>query len=302
MFRQIPFGFETEIALATGVRPQIRVRPDVFLQHGRLFAPDAAFLAHVTSSTAATDVRVLFRRLVAAGKDSDTFRLLRCRTAGRRPGRLLLFHTVDFRNRRSRAFRFLLIDFQFQVGRCGPVPVGPVRRMSQNHPPVIRRLGCGRRGRALSRVVKGHRLNWTGSFWRPRLPLRVHGQFGMVRDVHGLGPGQAAKIDFGGTFQTQIGVGVAVEIQLAEKFARTRRLWTDERRARPGHAQHVGLAALIQAGHIGLFQTKSSRLQRKRIGTQEFRRWSRRVVVIESAVRPFFRAGNRMHRNRRKRT
>ena len=58
-----------------------------------------------------------------------------------------------------------------------------------------------------------------------------------------------------------MGVGVAVEVQLAEQLARTGRLGTDERHPGARYAQHVGLARMIQAGHIRLLHAECARLQ-----------------------------------------
>lgn len=37
--------------MLAGIRSNIRVRSDVFFQHGRFLAPDAAFLADISSPT-----------------------------------------------------------------------------------------------------------------------------------------------------------------------------------------------------------------------------------------------------------
>ena len=62
------FGFEAEVALAAGVGAEVRVRADVFLEHGWLLAADAALLAHVAAAPSSAHVGVLFVRLESAGE------------------------------------------------------------------------------------------------------------------------------------------------------------------------------------------------------------------------------------------
>ena len=68
VFREIPLGLEREVAVLAHVRPEVAVRPNVFLEHRGFLAPNTASVAHVAASTAASNVGVvvLIRRLVAA--------------------------------------------------------------------------------------------------------------------------------------------------------------------------------------------------------------------------------------------
>lgn len=53
------FCLEGEVAELADIRPHVRVRPDVFLQHAGLLAADAALLADVLPPAAAADVNVV---------------------------------------------------------------------------------------------------------------------------------------------------------------------------------------------------------------------------------------------------
>jgi len=69
VFGQVALGLEAEAAVFAGEGAHVRVRPDMFLEHRRFFAADAAFLAHVLAAAPAAHVSVLLVRLEAAGKD-----------------------------------------------------------------------------------------------------------------------------------------------------------------------------------------------------------------------------------------
>ena len=59
VLRQVPFCFECKVAMATRVRPEVRVRPDMLLKHGWLLAPDAAAVADVSTPATPPDVGVV---------------------------------------------------------------------------------------------------------------------------------------------------------------------------------------------------------------------------------------------------
>ena len=59
MLSQIPFCLETEVAVLASEGSHIGVGPDVFLEHGRFLAPDAAGVADVLAPAAAPDVGVV---------------------------------------------------------------------------------------------------------------------------------------------------------------------------------------------------------------------------------------------------
>ena len=59
VLRQVPRGLEGDVAVATRGGPEVRVRPDVLLQHGRLLTPDAAVVAYVATSSATSYVCVV---------------------------------------------------------------------------------------------------------------------------------------------------------------------------------------------------------------------------------------------------
>ena len=83
VLRQVALRLEGEVAMAAGVRPEVGVRPDVLLQHGRLLATDAAAVADVAAPPAAADVRVVVVEALVAAFDGRR-RRRRQRTSRRR--------------------------------------------------------------------------------------------------------------------------------------------------------------------------------------------------------------------------
>jgi len=76
---QVALRLEREVAVPARVRPEVGVRPDVFLQHGRLLAPDAATVADVTTSTAASNVGVVIVKALVTAFDCGWCRRWVCR-------------------------------------------------------------------------------------------------------------------------------------------------------------------------------------------------------------------------------
>lgn len=64
----LTFGLEGEIAELADVGPDVRVGPDVFLQHAGLLAADAALLADVLPPAAAAHIDVVLVGLVPGNK------------------------------------------------------------------------------------------------------------------------------------------------------------------------------------------------------------------------------------------
>lgn len=60
----LTFGLEGEVAELADVGPDVRVGPDVFLQHAGLLAADAALLADVLPPAAAAHIDVVLVGLV----------------------------------------------------------------------------------------------------------------------------------------------------------------------------------------------------------------------------------------------
>lgn len=54
------FGFEGKVAVFTGIRTNVGVRPDVLFQHARLLAANATFFTYVLPPATASHVDVLF--------------------------------------------------------------------------------------------------------------------------------------------------------------------------------------------------------------------------------------------------
>ena len=59
VLRQVPLRLERKATMPASVRPKVGVGPDVFLEHGRLLAADAATVADVPTPTPAPDVGVI---------------------------------------------------------------------------------------------------------------------------------------------------------------------------------------------------------------------------------------------------
>jgi hypothetical protein len=59
VLRQVPLRLERKVAVATRVRPEVGVRPDVFLKHGRFLAPDPTAVAYVSTPATPADVGVV---------------------------------------------------------------------------------------------------------------------------------------------------------------------------------------------------------------------------------------------------
>jgi hypothetical protein len=71
MLRQITLRLESKVAVPACVRPEVGVRPDVLLQHGRLLASNAATVANVTTSTATSNVGIVVVQALVATFDSS---------------------------------------------------------------------------------------------------------------------------------------------------------------------------------------------------------------------------------------
>lgn len=69
--RGATFRLEGEVAELADVRPDVGVRPDVFLQHAGLLAADAALLADVLPPAATTDVNVVLVGFVPRKKKKE---------------------------------------------------------------------------------------------------------------------------------------------------------------------------------------------------------------------------------------
>jgi len=90
VLRQVPLRLERKVTMPTRVRPEVGVSPDVFLQHGRLLAPDTAAVADVSAPAATSDVGVVVVQAFVAALDGGGGRRMdRRRSGGRRRRRTI---------------------------------------------------------------------------------------------------------------------------------------------------------------------------------------------------------------------